>query len=227
MCARLREGSSDSTAQDNSRAAGVYLPATGQRTSVITMENWIRRLMMPLADFAVVERGATALDALRALERAQRRVPPGRQLHRSVLVRDRRGRYVGKVGQRAILRALVPQSRELFSGDLLDQAGVSEEMKHISMQRLELLRQDLDEICARAAFHEVDNLLMSVPESVDVDAPISEVIRAFSERDILSLLVTEDERVIGVLRMEDLFGELSRRVLERIDSGEIELGGEE
>ena len=167
---------------------------------------------MPLEDFAVVSSDATVLEALHALEAAQQRIPEGRQLHRSVLVRDRYGRFVGKVGQRAILRALIPQPGQMFTDTALEQAGVSEEMMDISMHNFELMQQDISEMCRRACFHPVSELLMSDPETVDIDASLSDLIRIFVEHDILSVLVIENELVVGVLRLTDLFSQISEVV---------------
>lgn len=176
-------------------------------------ENLIRRLMMPVEDFAVVPVEATVEEALRALRAAQLRVPEGRQPHRSVLVRDNTGYIIGKVGQRALLRAFVPQTRELFDHQMLRQAGVSSEMMEISMSNLELLHQNTEELRQRAAYHTVGELIVNDPEQIEVDTPLSDVIRAFVDHDILSVLVLEKDTLVGVLRLTDLFSTLTEVVV--------------
>ena len=72
------------------------------------MTKRVKDLMLSLSEYAVVDEDATILDALRALAASQAKVPPGKQPHRAILVRDRRGEIVGKLHHFAFLRALAP-----------------------------------------------------------------------------------------------------------------------
>ncbi|MBU0518517.1 CBS domain-containing protein, partial [bacterium] len=70
---------------------------------------WVKDVMLPLDDYALVPEDASMVDAYCALEEAQKRLPPGRQASRAVLVVDKSGKIIGKVGQLAFLKALEPK----------------------------------------------------------------------------------------------------------------------
>ena len=70
----------------------------------------VRKLMLPIEEYARVSETGTLQDALRALEDAQRHVRPDKQPHRAVLVERSRGVFVGLLGYKEILAALRPNS---------------------------------------------------------------------------------------------------------------------
>ena len=72
------------------------------------MADRVRDLTLALSEYAVVDEDATVLDALEALRASQEQLPPDRQPHRAVLVRDRMGEIIGKLHHFAFLRALIP-----------------------------------------------------------------------------------------------------------------------
>ena len=51
-------------------------------------QKYVRDVMLPLDEYAVVSEDDTLFDAFLALEKAQKKRPPGRQKHRAVLVRN-------------------------------------------------------------------------------------------------------------------------------------------
>ncbi len=87
---------------------GVRRSAMGKR---------VKEIMLRLSDYAVVGEDETILDALRALEKSQEKLPPGRQPHRAILVEDARGEIVGKLHHFAFLRALVPERKAMGRRD--------------------------------------------------------------------------------------------------------------
>ena len=77
------------------------------------MATHVKDLMLALSEYAVVDESATVLDALRTLQRSQDRLPPDRQPHRAVLVRNERGEIIEKLHHFAFLRALVPDRKAM------------------------------------------------------------------------------------------------------------------
>jgi len=170
-------------------------------------------LMLSLSEYAVVDETATILDALHALAASQAQVPPGRQPHRAVLVRDRHGSIVGKLHHFAFLRALVPERKPLVERAMLDRAGVSDELLASSMQALDLLTGDLVDVCQRARNVVVRDVYTPAAASIDGEATLADAIGAFLSQQTLSLLVRRGGTIVGILRLSDLFDELARQIM--------------
>jgi len=169
----------------------------------------VEDIMLSLAEYAVVPEDATLLEALRALDAAQARVPEGRQPHRAVLVRGRSGEIVGKLGHFAFLSALLPKRRALFDHDMARMSGLSDEMMASSTRTLSLLENDQVDLCERSSHVRVGDVCAPIAVHIESDASLPEAIRLFGEYRRLSLLVTRGGKTVGVLRVSDLFDELA------------------
>lgn len=66
-------------------------------------------VMVPLSEYATVDEGATLVEAVQALEKAQEAFDRNRYHHRAVLVLDGQKNVVGKLSQLDILGALEPK----------------------------------------------------------------------------------------------------------------------
>lgn len=174
---------------------------------------YVREIMLPLSEYAVVSEEATIVDALTALQKAVKKLPPGRQPHQAVLVRNFRGEIIGKIHYFAFLRALVPDRKSLGSLGILERAGVGDDLRDTSMQLLDLLTGELVDLCERARHVQVRDIYTSATVSIQEDAPLSDAIRMFVSHQTLSLLVRRKEETVGILRLSDLFQELSRQIL--------------
>lgn len=180
----------------------------------------VDELMVPLTEYASVGENESLERALHALRDAQSKLPSGRQPHRAVLVRDRRGNIVGKIGHFAILDALLPWHTEEFQGPMLQRAWVSEELARQTMDNLTLLQESLPDICRRARSTRVGSMTLRETIAIDHHLPLVAAIRLLVERQTLSLLVRKDDHIVGVLRLSDVFDHLSGHILECDDEGE-------
>ena len=72
----------------------------------------LKELMVPLAEYATISEDANVLEAVNALEDAQKAFDPKRYRHRAVLVLDKKNRVVGKLSQHDIIQALEPKFKE-------------------------------------------------------------------------------------------------------------------
>jgi CBS domain containing-hemolysin-like protein len=170
--------------------------------------------MVPLSEYAVVDETATLTEALEALRASQVKLPPDRQPHRAILVRDGRGEIVGKVHYFAFLRALAPERGAMAERGVMDRAGVDEDMLASSMHMLDFLTADLVDLCVRARNVVVRDVCARTSAGIDEGLPLHDAISRFLAHQTLSLLVTRGGRTIGILRLSDLFDELSRQILE-------------
>jgi len=169
-----------------------------------------RDVMLSLDDYAVVREDATILDAFRALEAAQSRLPEGHHRHRAVLVVDGDGRIVGKVGHFAFLKGLEPQYGQLGDWEAMSRAGLSGTFVRSVLDTHQLWRQDLTQLRRRVATTAVGEIMRPIGVSVAADAPLTDAIHFFVIYQTLSLLVQDGEEMVGILRLSDVY----RRVCE-------------
>lgn len=178
------------------------------------MAKTVKEVMLPLSEYAVVNEDATILDALHALKASQDRLPAGRQPHRAVLVRDRRGAIIGKLHYFAFLRALMPERKPMIERKVLDRAGVDDDLFASSMQTLDLLTSDLVNLCERARNVAVRDVCTPATQGIGEDASLADAIHAFLTYQTLSLLVQRAGTTVGILRLSDLFDELARQIMQ-------------
>ncbi len=179
----------------------------------MSKQSIVKKLMLPLEDYATVGENATLQEALAALAEAQKRVRPGRQPHRALMVQRSDGSFVGKLGYQAILGALRPKQFEITLTDDMRRAGVSEEMLGLSMASMQMLQEDLPNLCERAHNIKIREMLLPRPGTIDADAQFHVVLDAFVDSQAHSLLVVEGGDVIGVIRVSDIFDEVTRVAL--------------
>lgn len=178
------------------------------------MKMQVKDIMLSLSAYAVVEEDATLLEALQVLQESVAKLPSDRQPHRAVLVKNRRGEIIGKVHYFAFLRALVPDRRPMGSLAVMDRAGLGDDLRESSMRMLDLLTGDLVDICERARTVKVRDFYTSATVSIQEDAPLSDAMAMFLSHQTLSILVRRREETVGILRLSDLFDELSRQIME-------------
>jgi len=172
----------------------------------------VKDLMLPLDHYAVVDQEATLLDALKALEAAQMNLPPGRHRHRGVLIRDKAGRIVGKIGQLAFLKALEPKYNVLGDLGTLARAGVNAEFISSMMDHYQFFQDNFTDLCPRACRIGVSEVMHPVTENIDENASLREAIHRIVMLQTLSILVMRNGQVVGLLRLSDLFDEVAREM---------------
>jgi hypothetical protein len=168
--------------------------------------------MLPLKEYPIVDSNATLLDAVVRLDEARQKSDPARQPFMAVLVADRAGNIVGKLGHLAILQALEPRSSVVDDLYTLDQAGVSDSIMQTALDHYRTLKHDFADLCAGAAAVPVRSVMHPFHEHIDVEASINEVIHQMVVWQTLSILVTEHDRPIGLVRLADVCDEVIRQM---------------
>jgi hypothetical protein len=176
-----------------------------------------RDLMVPLEKYPVVDSSASVMDAVIRLDESRRNTEAGKQPYQAVLVADSNGHIVGKLGQLALLKATEPRSRVSRDHDALERAGVSDAIMETALEHYRMLQSDLSEKCAIAAEAAVSSVMAPFDEHLDVNTPICEVVHMMLQWQTLSVLVTENEKPVGLVRLSDLCDELMRQM--RMTSG--------
>lgn len=180
----------------------------------------IRELMVPLAEYAVVPVEATLSEALEALEQARCKYDVRRYRHRAVLVRDAGGLIVGKLSILNLIRALEPDYSDHLSDLNLDRFGIDDDYLAETLKTDDYWNQPLEDLCAAAGPQTVSSV-MSEPtdcEYIRATATLQEALCRIVVGSHQSLLVKEDDVVVGVLRMSDVFAVVCRTMAEINDA---------
>jgi len=165
--------------------------------------------MVPLDEYAVIHQDAPLLDAILALDKAQLKLTPGKFKHRAVLVVDDNNKVIGKIGQFSFLKALEPKYNVMSDLANLDIAGVDSQYLSKVMEHYQLFQDSLSNLAASAHAIKAKEVMQTVAESIDEDAPLSEAIHKIIMGQRLSILVSQKSKIVGVLRLSDLFEEMS------------------
>lgn len=180
----------------------------------------VKDLMVPLDQYAVVPEDATLLDAIIALDKAQKRLPVERQPYRAVLVADKNGAIIGKIGQLAFLTALEPKYNVLGDLEALSRAGVRSEFITSMMEHYQFFQESLPDHCLHGRSTRVKDVMRPVKEAVQEETPICEAIHKVVMLQTLSILVKRGDKVTGLLRLSDLFDEVVREMKKEHDRGD-------
>ncbi|MFC1494830.1 HPP family protein [Thermodesulfobacteriota bacterium] len=172
----------------------------------------VKDLMVPLEEYATVSHSATVYEAVLELETAQEELDKTRYayLHRAILVYDDNKKIIGKVSQLDILSALDPKYGEMGESKSMSKAGFSPNFLKNMLEQYSILTDSFEEVCRQAANVKVSKIMYAPSEGeyVDENAKIREAIHQFVMGHHQSLLVTSRGKIIGILRLTDVFKEI-------------------
>jgi CBS domain-containing protein len=163
--------------------------------------------MVPLSEYATVTIGATLFEAVLALEKAQLDFDQTKYRHRAVLVLDKGGEVVGKISQHTALRALEPQYLKMAKSSSAASYGFSVSFLKDLQQQYSLLDGALENICKKAGQTKVEDFMSKISEGefIEYDASLDRAIHLLVMGRLQSLMVQKKGKVIGVLRLTDVF----------------------
>jgi CBS domain-containing protein len=169
----------------------------------------VKDLMVPLSEYATVSETATLYEAVLALEEAQEKYEDKhtRYSHRAILILDKGGQVVGKLSQLDVLRALEPKYKKMLEGKGLQRYGFTKEFEKSLLEDYHLFAGPLDDICRRAGEQNVREFMYTPTEGeyISEDASLDVAIHQFIIGRHQSLLVTRNDKIVGVLRLTDVF----------------------
>jgi len=164
-------------------------------------------LMIPLEQYATVFEDATLYDAVIALEKAQEELDRTRYkyLHRAILVLDKNKQVVGKISQLDVIKALEPKYKEM--GDRLSHWGFSPEFLKSMLDNYMLWGNSLVVLSTKAASLKAKDFMYTPTEGeyINADAPLEEAMHMLVMGQHHSLLAIKDKKIIGILRLTDVF----------------------
>lgn len=173
------------------------------------MENHlVKNLMVPISEYATVLVGTSLIDAVQTLEQAQKAYTTSKYQHRAVLVLDKNGRIVGKISQLRALKAIEPDFKSDFEIEQLKAFNFSDNY----IAQLRDLYRSHGKVMSKHSLREASKKkveeFMQTPspgEYVAEDCSLDTAIHRLVAGTHLSLLVTRDDKIVGVLRISDVF----------------------
>ena len=123
---------------------------------------------------------------------------------------------VGKISQLDVLRALEPKYQDMVEGKESHRLGISKSFMRSVLKDYNLFANPLDDICRKAGEQPVKNFMHTptegeyVSENATLDLAIHQLIMGQHQ----SLLVTRDEKIVGILRLTDVFAAVFHKMKE-------------
>jgi len=169
----------------------------------------VKDLMVPLSEYATVSEDATLYEAVLALETAQEKFEDKhtRYRHRAILILDKNDNVVGKLSQLDVLRALEPKYKSMDQGEGSHRYGFTRQFMKSMLEDYNLFADPLEDICCRAAEQNVKEYMVAPTEGefVSEDASLDVAVHQLVLGHHQSLLVTRGDRIVGILRLTDVF----------------------
>jgi len=178
----------------------------------------VKDLMVPLSEYATVAEDATLYEAVLSLEEAQENFEDKhtRYRHRAILVLDKTGHVIGKLSQLDVLSALEPKYQDMLEGEESHRLGISKKFMKSVMEDYNLFADPLEDICRKAGEQNVKAFMYTPTEGeyVSQDTSLDVAIHRLIMGRHQSLLVTRDEKIVGILRLTDVFAAVFHKMKE-------------
>ncbi|MDP1653794.1 MAG: CBS domain-containing protein [Rhodocyclaceae bacterium] len=169
----------------------------------MSISGTVSELMIPLAKFPHVRGNATLRDAFAMLHLT---TSEKGDLFRNVVVLDEQDRILGLLSIKNMLLALMPDylqpGKGLFQGSGNDISALAV-----------LWQDDCVDHCHQSHKIRARDHLIPVPVSVAPDEPLTRALFLFATTSFYLLPVVENKRMIGMLRLVDVFDEVMIEVL--------------
>jgi CBS domain-containing protein len=170
----------------------------------------VKDIMVSLAECPTLYEEATLHEAALALEEAQQ----GSKQRGAVMVVDKNQDVVGRIGQLDVIRGFEPGYERMGELRGISRSGLTAEFIKSMIDKYSLWKGALGDICRKAANAKVRDIMdtSSELEYVEEDATLDQAAHQLVTGHHQSLFVTRADKVIGILRVEDVFTEICKAV---------------
>ena len=181
----------------------------------------VKDLMVSKSEYATISADGTLGEAALALQEAQRReqrLDPDRHRDRAILVVDDNDNVIGKLSMLNVLRGLLPRYDRIKGSGTYSKAaariGSARQFIDSMEKGVGLWNKPLTNLIEKAATVTVRNLIREFAEgeTVDVDDSLDTALHRLITGRFQSLLVTSNGEIVGILRLTDIYEEISKRL---------------
>jgi CBS domain-containing protein len=171
------------------------------------MDQTIKKLMVPISEYATVNKDATLFEAVLALEKAQEKYDQTKFQHRAVLVLDNNNKVVGKLSQLNVLRALELEKKKTDKIEEISEFGFGAKYIANQLEQSRVKGTSLKNICSKPSKMKVGKFMKTPSEYqyVEEETSLEVAIYQLLTGNYLSLMVVREGNVVGVLRLTDIF----------------------
>jgi predicted transcriptional regulator len=163
-------------------------------------ERKVKDLMLPIEDYPKISEDGTIREAFEALEKTK---------HRALLVTDKKGVVIGQLSNMDILMGLEPRyDCSLWAGT----GFTCEVFKNYPV----FYREGMFAGQAQAQVdRKVKEILAPIKVAVDEDATLAEAVNLMATHNLGRLAVLRKEKIVGMIRIDEIFDEMQKVVLGR------------
>lgn len=169
----------------------------------------VKEFMITVDKYPSVHYQSSVFDAIEILEEAQKNLPENLHPYRAVLVVDDKNSIIGKVGHFALLKALEPKYNTVAADvEKLSKANLSSDFVKSMMDHFQLWNESFFDICALLKNIPVKDIMHPTSESIDENSTVGEAIHKLIMWQTLSILVSRDGKIIGIIRISDIYNKI-------------------
>ncbi len=174
----------------------------------------VRDLMIPVKEYVTIDENATLFEAVTHLEDAHMQFEAKRVPHTTLLVRNKSGKIIGILSEMDVLRSLEPRYNQIDDLKNVSGFGLSAEFMRSMMTKYDLWKAPLDDLCRKAADHNVKDLISAPADAdfVEADASLNQAAHQLIVGCRQMLLVTSGQEIIGVIRLSEIFNEIVEKL---------------
>lgn len=172
----------------------------------------VKELMIPVSEYTRVSEDRTLQEAMQLLaDDANRKNLE--HAHRDLLVEDKKGRIIGKVTMADIFNYMEPQYEKIRSSNgkhVLEYSLVQKIFRDF-----DLWSQPLENLCERAAATRIKDIMHEPEKSeyLTTEASLERALHNYIMGIHQPMLITENDEVVGVLRLGDVFEKVRQAIL--------------
>lgn len=186
------------------------------------MNYFVKDLMTPISEYATIPEGSSLFKAIIALENAKQERGGNIHPHWMVLIMGKNKKVLGKLSQLDILRALAPRDTYTDKIDEMGKFGFSTNFISKMREEYRLKKSSLENFYTHpnTMNMNVEDFMKTIGENefVDENTALDTAAHLMFVKNRLSLLVTQENRFVGVLRLSDVFSTILNAMLKVVDA---------
>jgi len=176
----------------------------------------VRDLMQPTEQFPRISSQATFMEAVVALEEADRQFQAGRASQRILLVYDEAGKIMGKMSPMDVVQGLEPNYENIDALKSMTHYHLAPSVVDSMKEEMLLWHRPLTELCSKATSVKIENFIkLPTPDHmVQADAKMDKAFHLFVVGRHDSLFVKDGEEIVGVIRFSDVYRKIVQTMRE-------------